>query len=35
MMLTIPKWGLWLMLIASAVGTILLSIQLGFTPWRV
>jgi hypothetical protein len=27
-MLNIPKWGLWMMLIASALGTLMLSRQL-------
>ena len=28
-MLTIPKWGLWMMLTASVLGSLLLSRQLG------
>lgn len=27
--LTIPRWGLWMMLIASALGAFLLARQLG------
>jgi hypothetical protein len=33
-MLTIPGWGLWLMLIASAIGTVLLLMQIRSTGWR-
>jgi hypothetical protein len=33
-MLTIPGWGLWLMAVASAVGTLLLLMQLKATGWR-
>jgi hypothetical protein len=33
-MLTIPGWGLWLMMLASALGTFLLLCQLKATGWR-
>lgn len=33
-MLTIPPWGLWVMVIASAVGTFLLLMQLKALGWR-
>lgn len=33
--LTIPPWGLWMMLIASAAGTVLLARQLAAIGWRV
>lgn len=33
-MLTIPGWGLWLMLVASAVGTFLLFMQLRALHWK-
>jgi hypothetical protein len=29
---TIPVWGLWMMLVASAIGTFLLARQLGLVP---
>lgn len=34
-MLTIPPWGLWIMLAASAFGTILLFAQIRELGWRV
>jgi hypothetical protein len=34
-MLTIPGWALWMMLIASGVGTVLLFAQLRATGWKV
>lgn len=33
-MLTIPPWGLWLMFLASVIGTVLLGLQLRQTGWR-
>lgn len=34
-MLTIPRWGLWLMFLASVTGVILLGLQLKAEGWRV
>ncbi len=34
-MLTIPGWALWMMLIASAIGTVLLFSQLRSTGWKI
>ena len=34
-MITIPPWGLWMMMVASAVGTFLLFMQLRSMGWRV
>lgn len=31
--LVIPQWGLWVMFAASAVGTVLLALQLRATGW--
>jgi hypothetical protein len=33
-MLTIPPWGLWIMVAASALGTFLLLMQLRALNWR-
>jgi len=33
-MLKIPGWGLWMMMLASALGTVLLLVQLRSTGWR-
>lgn len=33
-MLTIPPWGLWMMMLASALGTLLLVMQLKALGWR-
>ena len=33
-MLEIPGWGLWMMMLASALGTFLLLVQLRATGWR-
>lgn len=33
-MLEIPGWGLWVMMIASALGTALLFVQLKAIGWR-
>lgn len=32
-MLVIPGWGLWIMMAASALGTVLLFLQLKTTGW--
>jgi hypothetical protein len=34
-MLTIPPWALWMMMAASALGTLLLLLQLRALNWRV
>jgi hypothetical protein len=34
-MLKIPGWGLWMMMLASAAGTVLLFQQLRATGWRI
>ena len=33
-MLSIPGWGLWMMMLASALGTVLLFLQLRALNWR-
>jgi hypothetical protein len=33
-MLTIPGWALWMMLVSSAVGTVLLWMQIKSTGWK-
>lgn len=32
-MLVIPGWGLWMMMLASGLGTVLLFLQLKATGW--
>jgi hypothetical protein len=34
-MLTIPGWGLWMMLIASVLGSVLLFMQIRAAGWRI
>lgn len=34
-MLKIPGWGLWMMMLASAAGTVLLFLQLKALNWKV
>ena len=34
-MLTIPPWALWMMLVASGIGTILLFAQVRALGWRI
>ncbi len=33
-MLTIPRWGLWLMFAASVTGAVLLAVQLSRLGWK-
>ena len=33
-MVTVPQWGVWMMFVASVVGSVLLFFQLRSTGWR-